>query len=130
MDFVKAAMTSGVSLQGSSDPAIQTRPLSIEHMAVAMPLRFPLLDQAALAVADLQATPIFAGGLRHVLPGSWLLSHPPADQQNLQYVTSFEMMALWVSAGYGVGLSAQSRIKRTMDGESACARWTTVPTRS
>ena len=41
----------GVSLQGSSDPALQTRPLWIEHMAVAMPLRFPLLDQASLTCA-------------------------------------------------------------------------------
>ncbi|MBN0273763.1 LysR family transcriptional regulator, partial [Pseudomonas aeruginosa] len=40
-----------------------------------------------------------------------LLSHLPVYQQNLQYVTSFELMALWVSAGYGVGVSAQSRIK-------------------
>ena len=30
----------GMSLQGASDPAIQTQPLWIEHMAVAMPLRF------------------------------------------------------------------------------------------
>ena len=103
----------GVSLQGSSDPAIQTRPLWIEHMAVAMPLRFPLLDQAALTVADLQDYPIFRWRAETCsLLDHRLLSHPPADQQNLQYVTSFEMMALWVSAGYGVGVSAQSRIKR------------------
>lgn len=103
----------GMSLQGSSDPAIQTQPLWIEHMAVAMPLRFPLLDQAALTVADLQDYPIFRWRAEMCsLLDHRLLSHPPADQQNLQYVTSFEMMALWVSAGYGVGVSAQSRIKR------------------
>ena len=103
----------GVSLQGSSDPAIQTQPLWVESMAVAIPLRFPLLDQASLTVADLQDYPIFrwraeaCSSLDHRL-----LSLLPADQQNLQYVTSFELMALWVSAGYGVGVSAQSRIKR------------------
>jgi DNA-binding transcriptional LysR family regulator len=103
----------GVSLQGSSDPAIQTQPLWNEHMAVAMPLRFPLLDQTSLTIADLQDYPIFrwraeaCSSLDHRL-----LSRLPADQQSLQYVTSFEMMALWVSAGYGVGVSAQSRIKR------------------
>lgn len=81
-------------------------------MAVAMPLRFPLLDQASLTIADLQDYPIFrwraetCSSLDHRL-----LSRPPADPQKPQYVTSFEMMALWVSAGYGVGLSAQSRIK-------------------
>ncbi|MFY1848928.1 substrate-binding domain-containing protein [Achromobacter dolens] len=103
----------GVSLQGSSDPVIQTQPLWVESMAVAMPLRFPLLDQASLTVADLQDYPIFRWRAETCsLLDHRLLSHPPADQQNLQYVTSFEMMALWVSAGYGVGVSAQSRIKR------------------
>ena len=102
----------GMSLQGASDPALETQPLWIEHMAVAMPLRFPLLDQASLTIADLQDYPIFrwraeaCSSLDHRL-----LSRLPADQKNLQYVTSFEMMALWVSAGYGVGVSAQSRIK-------------------
>ena len=102
----------GVSLQEASDPVIQTQPLWVESMAVAMPLRFPLLDQASLTIADLQNYPIFrlqaeaCSSLDHRL-----LSLPSADPQKLQYVTSFEMMALWVSAGYGVGLSAQSRIK-------------------
>ena len=102
----------GLSLQGSSDPAIQTQPLWIEHMAVAMPLRFPLLDQASLTIADLQDYPIFrcraeaCSSLDHRL-----LSRLPTDQQSLQYVTSFEMMALWVAAGYGIGVSAQSRIE-------------------
>jgi hypothetical protein len=27
----------------------------------------------------------------------------PLDQENIQRVASFEMMALWVAAGYGVG---------------------------
>ena len=30
----------------------------------------------------------------------------PEDQENIQRVTSFEMMAPWVAAGYGVGVSA------------------------
>src|SRR3546814_17490728 len=38
----------------------------------------------------------------------------PADQEETQRVTSFEMMALWVAAGYGVGLSAQSRIEHAL----------------
>ncbi|MDH1177225.1 LysR family substrate-binding domain-containing protein [Achromobacter mucicolens] len=102
----------GMSLQGASDPALETQSLWIEHMAVAMPLRFPLLDQASLTIADLQNYPIFRW--RDEACSSLdrrLLSLQAADQQNLQYVTSFEMMALWVSAGYGVGVSAQSRIK-------------------
>ncbi len=93
----------GMSLQGASDPALETQPLWIEHMAVAIPLRFPLLEQASLTIADLQNYPIFRW--RDEACSSLdrrLLSLQAADQQNLQYVTSFEMMALWVSAGYGV----------------------------
>lgn len=33
-------------------------------------------------------------------------------QQSTQYVASFEMLALKVAAGYGVGISTQSRIER------------------
>ncbi|CAM5370805.1 hypothetical protein [Rhodanobacter lindaniclasticus] len=36
----------------------------------------------------------------------------PLDEENIQRVTSFEMLALWVAAGYGIGVSAQSRIER------------------
>ena len=49
----------GMSLQGASDPALETQPLWIEHMAVAIPLRLPLLEQASLTIADLQNYPIF-----------------------------------------------------------------------
>ena len=40
-----------------------------------------------------------------------LPSLPAVSQQNIQRVSSFEMIALWVAAGYGVGVSAQSRIE-------------------
>ena len=36
----------------------------------------------------------------------------PVGQESNRRVTSFEMMALWVAAGYGVGVSARSRIER------------------
>ena len=102
----------GMSLQGASAPALETQPLWTEHMAAAMPLRFPLRDQTAITIADLQNYPIFRWEAETCSSlDRRLLSLQAADQQNLQYVTSFEMMALWVSAGYGVGVSAQSRIK-------------------
>ncbi len=42
----------GVSLSEASSPAFKTQPLWIENMAVAIPLQFPLLDQAALTISD------------------------------------------------------------------------------
>ncbi|HHO8013422.1 LysR substrate-binding domain-containing protein [Pseudomonas aeruginosa] len=102
----------GVSLSEASSPAFKTQPLWIENMAVAIPLQFPLLDQAALTISDLHDCSVF----RWQAEACPLLDHRlssllPVDQQNLQTVTSFEMMALRVAAGYGIGVSAQSRIE-------------------
>lgn len=101
-----------MSLQGSSDPLLKTQPLWTENMAVAMPLRYLLLEQAMLTIADLQDYPVFRWQAETCpLLDDRLSSLPLVSQQNIQRVTSFEMMALWVAAGYGVGVSAQSRIK-------------------
>lgn len=101
-----------MSLQGSNDPAVKTQRLWAENMAVAIPPRFHLLDQAKLTIADLQAYPVYRWQAE-VCPllDERLFSLMPVDQENIQRVTSFEMMALWVAAGYGVGVSAQSRIE-------------------
>ena len=48
-----------------------------------------------------------------------LTSLLPADEKSIEQVTSFEMMALWVAAGYGIGVSAQSRIERAHGWEIA-----------
>jgi len=34
----------------------------------------------------------------------------PETSCAIQHVSSFELMALWVAAGYGIGITAQSRI--------------------
>ncbi len=102
----------GVSLQRFSDPTLRTQPLWTENMVVAMPPRFHLLDKAKLTIADLQEYPIYRWQAEACpLLDERLASLMPLDQENIQRVTSFEMMALWVAAGYGVGVSAQSRIE-------------------
>ena len=102
----------GVSLQDSGDPALKAQPLWTENIAVAMPMRFRLLDQAKLTIADLQDYPIYRWQAENCpLLDEKLASLMPLDQENIQQVTSFEMMALWVAAGYGVGVSARSRIE-------------------
>lgn len=100
----------GMSLQGASDPALKTQPVWAESMAVAVP-RFHLLDRAKLTIADLQGYPIYRWQAEACpLLDERLASLLPLDQENIQRVTSFEMLALWVAAGYGVGVSAQARI--------------------
>lgn len=102
-----------MSLQGQSDPALKTQPLWTENMAIAMPPRFRLSDQAKLTIADLQDYPIYRWQAEACpLLDERLASLMPVDQENVQQVASFEMMALWVAAGYGIGVSAQSRIER------------------
>ncbi|MCG8277243.1 substrate-binding domain-containing protein [Stenotrophomonas sp. NLF4-10] len=103
----------GMSLQGYSDPALKTQLLWTETMAVAMPTRFHLFDEAKLAIADLRDYPVYRWQAEACpLLDERLASLMPVDQENLQRVTSFEMMALWVAAGYGVGVSTRSRIER------------------
>ncbi|HCF3586566.1 TPA: substrate-binding domain-containing protein [Pseudomonas aeruginosa] len=102
----------GVSLQKTCDPALKAQPLWTENMAVAIPPRFPLLDRAKITIAELQDYPIYRWQAEACpLLDEGLASLVPMDQENIQRVTSFEMMALWVAAGYGVGVSAQSRIE-------------------
>lgn len=103
----------GMSLQAHNDPALKTLPLWTEPMAVAMPPRFRLSDQAKLTIADLQDYAIYRWQAEAcTLLDERLASLTPADQANIQQATSFEMLALWVAAGYGVGVSARSRIER------------------
>lgn len=102
----------GLSLQGLSDPAVRTQSLWTENMAVAMPAQFPLLDQAKLTMADLQDYLIYRWQAETCpLLDEKMAPLLPVHQGNNREVASFEMMALWVAAGYGVGISAQSRIE-------------------
>lgn len=102
----------GMSLQSVIDPSLKSQRLWIENMAIAVPLRSPLLGQAKLTVAALLDYPVFRWHAESCpLLDQRLSALLPAEGQNIQRVTSFEMMALWVAAGYGVGVSAQSRIK-------------------
>ncbi|HDX2367898.1 TPA: substrate-binding domain-containing protein [Escherichia coli] len=103
----------GVSLQVFGDPDLRTQPLWTEIMAVALPPRFRLLERGKLTLSDLKDYPVYRWQ-EEVCPllDEQLVALMPLDQQNVQRVTSFEMMALWVAAGYGVGIAAHSRIVR------------------
>lgn len=103
----------GMSLRAVSAPSLNSQPLWLENIAVAMPWRSPLLAQTKLTLAELLNYPVFRWPAESCSPLDQRLSSlPPLNQQSIQHVTSFEMLALWVGAGYGVGITAQSRIKR------------------
>ncbi len=100
----------GLSMVGLNDLLLQSQPLWTENLALAMPLRFPLLDHAKLTIAELLDYSVFRWPAE-ICPAldEMLATLQPSGRQSVQHVTSFEMMALWVAAGYGVGISVQSR---------------------
>ena len=103
----------GLSLSGAGDHLTSSRRLWCESMAVAIPPRSRLVNQAKLTISDLQDYPIYRWRVEACpLLDERLASLMPMDQENILSATSFEMMALWVSSGYGIGVCAQSRIER------------------
>lgn len=103
----------GLSLQGSSDLSLQSKPLWIETLAVATPLQCFSFDRAEFTIAELMDYPVFRWKAEICpLLDRRLSFLPPVDQKNIQHVPSFEMMALWVGAGYGIGVTMQSRIEQ------------------
>ena len=103
----------GMSLHGGVGSSLNSQPLWRERMAAAMPLRYPLLNRARLTIDDLLDYPVFRWPTE-VCPAldQRMSSCSPGHPRDIRDVTSFELMALWVAAGYGVGVSAQSRIAR------------------
>jgi len=95
------------------DASLHSEPLWREAMAIAMPSRYPLLGHAALTLNDVLHYPIFRWQAEPCpLLNRKMAAGKAGKPFNIQYVPSFEMLALWVAAGYGIGLTVQSRITR------------------
>lgn len=103
----------GMSLHRASTPSLSSQPLWQENMALAIPLRSPLLARAKLTISDLQHYPVLRWPAETCpLLDQRMSTVSPGSLPDGPKVASFEMMALWVAAGYGVGITAQSRITR------------------
>jgi len=101
----------GLALSDATDAALRSQPLWREPMAVAMPLRYPLLSKTTLTLDDVLRYPVFRWQAELCpLLDQQMIAHLPKKPCDIQCVTSFEMMALRVAAGYGIGITAQSRI--------------------
>lgn len=101
----------GLSLSSEPDASLSNRPLWRENMAAAVPTRSPLLDKADLTVEELLDYPVFRWpGENSPRLDDRLSSVLPGHRRDIRGVTSFGLLALWVAAGYGNGISAQSRI--------------------
>lgn len=95
----------------STDQALNTQPLWGDELALAVPLCSPLLAHAEVSLDALLHYPL----------GRWCLRGCDALSQQVdalfgpehlsaEEATSFELMAVWVAAGYGVGIAPRSRI--------------------
>lgn len=103
----------GLSLQGPDALPLKAEPLWTESMVVAAPAQSPLLDRGELILADLLDYPLYRWPAEVCpLMDRRLSFCPSVDQKNIRPVTSFEMLGLWVAAGYGVGVTARSRMER------------------
>jgi len=102
----------GLALADAADASLRSQPLWREEMVVAMPLRYPLLNKAVLTLDDVVDYPVFRWQ-DEICPllDQQLTGFLPEHAFNVQHVTSFDLLAIWIAAGYGVGISAHSRIK-------------------
>jgi len=103
----------GLALADATDASLRSQPLWREEMAVAMPLRYPLLNKVALTLDEVLDYPIFRWQAEICPLLEQQIASLPEKPCDIQYVTSFELMALWVAAGYGIGITTQSRIAST-----------------
>jgi len=99
----------GLALAGTADDSLLNQPLWREEMAIALPLRHPLLNKVALTLDDVLSCPIFRWQAETCPLLDREIADLPKKPCDIQYVTSFELMVLWVAAGYGIGIGAQSR---------------------
>ena len=95
-----------IGLVATTTPA-DDAPLWREELAVAVPDRSPLLRYAAIPLGALLSYPLFqyCPLACEVLFGQ--------EWPVLYGVTSYELMTVMVSAGYGVGIAPRSRIEQS-----------------
>lgn len=95
----------------AADLSLNTHRLWGDELALAVPLRSPLLAHAEVPLDALLHYPLLRWCLRacEVLCQQVDALFGP-DERSAQELTSFELMAVLVAAGYGVGIAPRSRI--------------------
>lgn len=95
----------------SADLSLNTQLLWGDELALAVPLRSPLLAHAEVSLDALLHYPLVRWCLRSC---EALCKQVDAllgpDKHSARELTSFELMAVLVAAGYGVGIAPRSRI--------------------
>ncbi|WP_321897305.1 LysR substrate-binding domain-containing protein [Burkholderia cepacia] len=93
----------GIAWMASAKRPLSIQPLWQDELAVAMPVRSPLLQYRTISPAQLHRQQLF-----YWCPQDCESLKLPAD--GLLTATSFALMAVYVAAGYGLGIAPRSRI--------------------
>lgn len=104
----------GLSLTDEADVEdLSSQPWWRERMVAVLPARFSLMAQADLSLDDLLRFPVLRWPAEacHALEQQ-LSALGGGRRDAIQEVTSFDMLALQVATGYGVGVTAESRSAR------------------
>lgn len=103
----------GLSLLKTPTSWVNSQPLWYENMAAALPPQSPLLGRATLTVTDLIDLPVsrWRAEVCPQLEHQWSALQS-RSRRDIELATSFQMLAVWVATGHGIGVSAQSRIER------------------
>jgi len=93
----------GLSLKQVSDSSLKSLSIWFEATALATPLRYPLLRQQSIRIDELKEHSVFRWKAEYSPSlDQYLSSMSSTERPNVQHVSSFEMLLLWVAAGYGV----------------------------
>ncbi|MGE0371831.1 MAG: LysR family substrate-binding domain-containing protein [Gammaproteobacteria bacterium] len=110
----------GLSLTDAPGSSLSALPLWRDELALAVPARSPLLAFSEVPLAETAQYPLVRWCTQACEPFSRLvdtLLREHASYSQAAYARSYELMAVLVAAGYGVGFGAKSRLaaSRKMD---------------
>lgn len=110
----------GLALTDAQESSLIARPLWCDELVLALPVRSPLLAFAEVPLEETRQYPLVRWCTQPCEPVSRLvdtLLDQHASFSRAAYARSYELMAVLVAAGYGIGLGARSRLaaSRKMD---------------
>ncbi len=110
----------GLALTDAPGSSLSARPLWRDELALALPVRSPLLAFAEVPLEETAQYPLVRWCTQACEPVSRLvdtLLGQHASFSQAAYARSYDLMAVLVAAGYGIGLGAKSHLaaSRKMD---------------
>lgn len=107
----------GIAISGPTSLTLESQLLWRDELAAAVPRRSPLLAHAAVPLTELLRYPMIQSYPRVCEALSQQIEALLAGDQTRVSCTSgsFELMALLVAAGYGVGIASRTRILQARD---------------